>query len=299
MGPQVWWETGWVGLNRDREAVAMAKMFYSLEEAAQRLGKSEAEVEEMAESGQLSIFRDRDKLMFKVEQVDLLSEGDAGDTGADEIIPLADAGDSGGLSLEDSGAVDLGATAGATQAAKEASGISIFDADDLEVADAAAQTQITSTGGADFGVGASPGGSGSGLLDLTREADDTSLGADLLEDVYSDDDVVGAGAGGGGALFESTSAVSDVSGAGAAPAAVVAHEVYDGGGSGFVGGIALGITLVTAFVIATLVIGFVGVPTNALLDMATSQQAMIFAAILAGVVFVPGLIGWAIMRGKS
>jgi len=64
----------------------MAKMFYSLEEAAAKLGKSEAQVRGMAESGQLQEFRDRDRLMFKVEQVDLI----AGDDG---VIPLAESGE--------------------------------------------------------------------------------------------------------------------------------------------------------------------------------------------------------------
>src|ERR1700748_332040 len=86
----------------------MAKMFYSLDEAAQKLGKTAAEVQQMAASGQLQEFKDRDKLMFKREQVDLLAGGGKGDSKADSgVIPLADSaigGSSMGLSLEDSGA---------------------------------------------------------------------------------------------------------------------------------------------------------------------------------------------------
>ena len=44
----------------------MAKMFYTLEEVCLKLGKTEDEIKEMARSGQLQEFRDRDKLMFKV-----------------------------------------------------------------------------------------------------------------------------------------------------------------------------------------------------------------------------------------
>ena len=51
----------------------MAKMFYTLEEAASKLGKSVDDVKTMAEKGQLQEFRDRDRLMFKVDQVDLLA----------------------------------------------------------------------------------------------------------------------------------------------------------------------------------------------------------------------------------
>ena len=59
----------------------MAKMFYSMEEAAAKLGKSEDELKEMIETGQIQEFRDRDKLMFKVDQIDLLTstEDDTGE----------------------------------------------------------------------------------------------------------------------------------------------------------------------------------------------------------------------------
>ena len=79
----------------------MAKMFYSLEEAAKRLHKSEDEVREMASSGQIQEFRDGQKLMFKVEQVDLLAPDD--DTlSDDDMISLEPSGDSGlGLDLAD------------------------------------------------------------------------------------------------------------------------------------------------------------------------------------------------------
>ena len=60
----------------------MEKMFYTLEEAAAKLGKTVEQVREMAKSGQLQEFRDRDKLMFKREQIDLLGGG------GDEIIQI-------------------------------------------------------------------------------------------------------------------------------------------------------------------------------------------------------------------
>ena len=46
-----------------------------------------------------------------------------------------------------------------------------------------AETQITA-GPAEDQVSLEGTGSGSGLLDLTREADDTSLGAELLDEIY-------------------------------------------------------------------------------------------------------------------
>ena len=59
-------------------------------------------------------------------------------------------------------------------------GINVFSADDsVEAADPGAQTAITPADQVNLeGVG-----SGSGLLDLTRESDDTSLGAELLDEI--------------------------------------------------------------------------------------------------------------------
>ena len=59
-------------------------------------------------------------------------------------------------------------------------GINVFSADDsFEAADPSAQTAITPQDQVNLeGVG-----SGSGLLDLTRESDDTSLGAELLDEI--------------------------------------------------------------------------------------------------------------------
>ena len=60
-------------------------------------------------------------------------------------------------------------------------GVNVFSADDsVEHADPAAQTAITPVGDQ---VNLEGVGSGSGLLDLTRESDDTSLGAELLDEI--------------------------------------------------------------------------------------------------------------------
>jgi len=60
-------------------------------------------------------------------------------------------------------------------------GISVFDEDDLEIAaDPMAKTVMS---GEDEGLGLDGSTAGSGLLDLTRESDDTSLGAELLEGI--------------------------------------------------------------------------------------------------------------------
>ena len=74
----------------------MAKLFYTLDEAASKLKMSEADVKNLVASGQLQEFRDRDKLMFKVDQVNLLAAGgdeDASSASASGVIPLAESGE--------------------------------------------------------------------------------------------------------------------------------------------------------------------------------------------------------------
>ena len=51
----------------------MAKMFYTLEETAERLQTNEEGVRSLAAEGRLQQFRDRQKLMFKRDQVDELA----------------------------------------------------------------------------------------------------------------------------------------------------------------------------------------------------------------------------------
>ncbi|MCG8508947.1 MAG: helix-turn-helix domain-containing protein, partial [Rhodospirillales bacterium] len=78
----------------------MAKMFYTLEEAAEKLGLDENAVKDMAQSGKLQQFRDRDKLMFKRDQVDAMVGPAAGESGLDESgIPLMSSGDTDAIDL--------------------------------------------------------------------------------------------------------------------------------------------------------------------------------------------------------
>jgi excisionase family DNA binding protein len=271
----------------------MAKMFYTLEEAAAKLGVSTTRVREMAASGQLQEFRDRDKIIFKREQVDLLS-------GGDRDIPLADSGAELGLSDEKSGSGSALGIAGITEpTSKEKSGISIFDADESDDTDPSAQTQVTSSVGGMPAVNLDPGASGSGLLDLTQTADDTSLGAGLLQDVYKGDQGSSGGSGEQGPLFEPAGVASDVA---SAPAAAVGGgtmlmvaEPFDPPWSGLTGGLAFGVTLVsafTAFLVLMLVVGggAMGLPS------AIGASFWMYVGIMVGVVGLSGLVGWALGR---
>lgn len=305
----------------------MAKMFYSIDEAAKRLGKSAEEVQKMASSGQLQEFKDRDKLMFKREQVDLLA-GDAG--GNDDLIPLMDSGaDKAGssltLALDDEPGGSAAPAGGSRTGGKggsgssmgieadepgHRSGISIFDTEETDSTDPLAATAITQTGrrGAPGAGGEGDaeltamesGGSGSGLLDLTREADDTSLGADLLEDVYkkeSDDDAAGGSgvseAQGAAGLFETTSAPSDMSASASPAMALVAAEPFDGPWSGITGGIAAGIVVACIVTMFALLNGMLDASESGILSTITGN-IWAFVGGFGGLMVVGAIVGFVV-----
>ena len=262
----------------------MAKMFYTIEEAAEKLGRSVKDVQQMAESGQLQEFRDRDRLMFKKEQVDLIAGG-----GDDDVLKFGE--DLEPLSLSSSGSGSgLGLDAG-----KESTGMSIFDPDDIEVADPSAQTQV-SDGGMEAGFDLDSASSGSGLLDLTKEADDTSLGADLLEDVYGQE-TMGATSPAGesgimdepaAALFEGSEGEADA--AAAAPAAIpVLAAAYDGAWSGIGGGLALGMAICLAAAIAVVLFAMIG-SLSPVKDIILGQYYAVVGG-MAGVLVIFAVIG--------
>jgi hypothetical protein len=107
----------------------------------------------------------------------------------DSSIELAPAG-SDILTLERADAADTATGAELTKRKKEGSsvpsvGVNVFDDDELdEHVDPLAQTAVSDVAG----LGIEGAGSGSGILDLTRESDDTSLGAELLEEIYTGDE---------------------------------------------------------------------------------------------------------------
>ena len=96
------------------------------------------------------------------------------------------------LSLEE---VDAESTAFGAKAKKDKEGtvipsvgVNVFDDDELdEHVDPLAQTAVTDLAG----LGLEGAGSGSGIMDLTRESDDTSLGQELLDEIYTGDEKKG------------------------------------------------------------------------------------------------------------
>ncbi len=134
-------------------------------------------------------------------EIDLLPDASAEGTDAginaiptgDEGLPgVPDLGLSGSsiISLEPSGDTGVGDSPIAKEDTKVSKvGISVFDDDEIEVeTDPMGETQISS-GVDDFDAV----GSGSGLLDLTQEPDDSSLGPELLDVISpseaADDDI--------------------------------------------------------------------------------------------------------------
>jgi hypothetical protein len=299
----------------------MAKMFYSLEEAADKLQKSPDEVRAMAERDELKEYRDGDRLIYKVDQVDLLSDDhDAGDIGESDLsgmISLQDTGGTQGLGLEETGgsmvgladssaqaASDKGGDAGGGEAAETVSsgdsggGITVLDDDDLGGADASADTLVTDEPGLD-NVNLESFGSGSGLMDLTRESDDTSLGMGnegLLDELYSGGDAGSAetATAAGDDLFEG-SAAGDEFAPGAAPAGAVAAapEVYDGKGSGLAGGLALGMVIALGLALAVVAMSLMGgLPELASTLNIAEQGLLIPIAALLVLTLILGAVGF-------
>lgn len=191
----------------------MAKMFYTMDETKAALGKSEEDIKQLARDGRLREFRDGPRLMFKADQVEALKgEAGAADT-ADQVglgagdthTPLGimdsktgsgtdvamnveqSKDDTGGmdvgLSGSLSGSIGGGSLAGGTGIGQTRTpgkqGVNVFGEGEGD-ADPMAQTHMSAPKDQ---ISLEGVGSGSGLLDLTRETDDTSLGAALLDEI--------------------------------------------------------------------------------------------------------------------
>ena len=304
----------------------MAKMFYNLKEAAERLNTSEDEVKQLSQEGKLQQFRDGDRLMFKREQVDNV----AGDTAADaertvvdddlddSNIQLAedsradlDASKTDAIDLEDTSEQTALPAGDARDDSATATGVSVFDADEIDQADPMAQTQVSespSAGrGEDEDLSLDTAGSGSGLLDLTRESDDTSLGAvELLEDEGTQSGGTsmresGAPASSTG-IFESAGGVESTPSAYEEPSEPAPTGGYvaqpgDPAADGFTGGVLAGVFCV--LVVAVLVVGnaMQGI-TGQLTEMISSQWLYAVVGLAVGCLIF-GLIGWAIGRSRA
>ena len=277
----------------------MSKMFYSLTEAASKLGKSESAVLAMADKGLIQKNMHEGQVKFRVEQIDLLSDGEPvlgnnsgpiglADTGSGAPINMATPTSSSSLLEESSiGLADSGAAGsgmGKRSLANEDTGVSIF----------------ASGKGSGIELGLETVGSGSGLLDLTRESEETALGAELIEAVYAGDggsDLPPPGASGifepvghGGGGFGGSSM-----GGGASFAPAI--EIYDGAWSG------VGVGLMAAAVVALVCVAIsaLAIATGGGAQLATffAEGMMIWVGGLAGVTAVFGVLGFFLGRATE
>lgn len=328
----------------------MAKLFYTLSEASERLGKTEDEVREMAQSGQLEEMRDGDQVMFKRNQIDLLAgDADQGSeldldisSGGSSIgFDLADSavdspvqgteqtadiedpssGGSGGYGLSDSGTnlglggsgagLDLGGSGFGFDLGDSGSGVGLDlgsgdpNSDSgLGVAfeggedDDSAETRVADA--VDEELSLESVGSGSGLLDLTRESDDTSLGAELLDEVWEDEASGDFGAAASG-LFESSEPEPAVSGAATHDApmglAVAYAEAYDGKWSGAGVGFLVGAMISLVAVCVMLTTSIMGVSPK--LGAMVTGDLMIWGGGFAAFAIIAGLIGMFIGKASE
>jgi hypothetical protein len=161
-------------------------------------------------------------------------------------------------------------------------GVDVFQADEVDRADPMAQTAISS--GPTEQMSLEGVGSGSGLLDLTRESDDTSLGAEILDDIAPSprlrpgDTAAGRSGSGTGVA----PGMSDSRGGAALVGAPMYVEKYDPMANAF-GGAALGAFFVLMFAAYVLI--------SALLDtrpaLITSQLDLPFLYLAGGALVAP------------
>ncbi len=170
------------------------KMYYTEAEATQMLKANKSQLDALVRDGKLRVFMDGDRRMFKTEQVDsMISPSLSGDEEIELTPADLGAADPMAGTTVDSGIRDAirldqvkPIKPGKEDTAITSEGISIFDEEDLDVetADPMAKTQIAPS--LEDQISIDGVGSGSGLLDLTRESDDTSLGAELLDGINMD-----------------------------------------------------------------------------------------------------------------
>lgn len=274
----------------------MAKMFYTIEEVATKLKKSPDEIKAMAKSGQIQEFRDRDKLMFKVDQIDLLAGGD--EESGEVHLDLEDTSAGSGIGMTGSGLdlKDASDSAIGLADSREGTGISVFDTDHGVGGGAEGASGETQVGEAlEDELSLESVGSGSGLLDLTRESDDTSLGAELLEEVYSNEDNIEIPANASGLFEASGTDAADEMRRGVGVGMPMVVEVYDGAGSGLGAGLLIG---AAASMVCVAIMAFVGV-SGATPDLATrfAENIWVWTGGLLGITVIFGLIG--LFLGKA
>lgn len=174
-------------------------MFYSLREVAKKLNKTEEEVKELIKNGRLREFRDGPTLLFKVDEVEALMADTSIIASQETAAPPEQKTEQEEISLvpePDETALEPGALSDAdTIMANEGTDI-LMETDSLPETgsgeqltdDLMGETKVTpdetSLEEIEEDINLDTFGSGSGLLDLSLQADDTSLGG-ILDEIYT------------------------------------------------------------------------------------------------------------------
>jgi hypothetical protein len=184
----------------------MAGMFYSLQEVAAKLNKTEEEVKEIIKQGRLREFRDGPNLLFKVDEVEALmsdtsiaasrkASAKAKQEKEEEEISLAPEPSEGSepagadtTAAAGEGIDVLGETDGDYKLADDTLSETKLVPDDASLEDTLGATKAAPSEASleeiEEDVNLDTFGSGSGLLDLSLQADDTSLGG-ILDEIYT------------------------------------------------------------------------------------------------------------------
>ncbi len=282
------------------------KSFYTLEEAAKRLGKSTDQVNAIANTGKLTRVSHEGQNKFRVEQVEILAMS-AANPHSDEIRLSGDS-HAGVIGLADSTSGSAPSVGGpgrkspAHHGAPEDSVLGLADSTPSGAKaayDSSEQTGISALSGRGRGgdaveIGLETVGSGSGLLDLTRESEETALGAELIDQVYSSGDASPGSSG----LFESVTREANLgSSAPVGTAGMVLAEPYDGSWSGAGAGV-----LIAAFagiVVAGLIAVSVILGGGSAVAASFSGNIMAWAGSLAGITAIFGLVGFFVGRASE
>lgn len=190
----------------------MASTYYKMQEVMEKLRKSEQQVQDLIKQGKLRQYMDAGKPVFKVNEVDTLAEEIVGidlNAGGSEVdLVLDESGeltlepDEGPKNKESEGGFGLSQMGDLTSADTNVGtvGINILSGTDDAYkltedtkAETAAGEEAEEIESLDADSNLESFGSGSGLLDLSLQADDTSLGAVL-------DDILPSGAEAGGEM---------------------------------------------------------------------------------------------------
>ena len=276
----------------------MAKMYYSEEETCETLGVDKDGLMEYVNSGRLQMFQDGGNYVFKSADVDTLAKEivpggmdvsmDGPTQISDDTIELAD--------LE----VDMPAPDGVIS--KEdtvvtSAGISIFDDEDLDVGevDPMAKTQVAPS--LEDEISLEGLGSGSGLLDLTRESDDTSLGAEVLDSIDAGGTGMGEELSSGLSGTNISSGMGELSGELQEEAALgeVATQAYRGpieppvyiesidSWTGFFNGMSVGIMVSMAITFMAGIAMFMGFITNPM-KLLHDNMKIVAIAVFVGII---------------